>query len=569
MISNYPSKQELKEVINLVPEHNKKYPILMNLLNDEGNVEALQNLAKINPFINSMIDYYSYRIKREDAKKVTIKDELRKIGDPSINNEFIAFKEGWQNFTEFLLKKQKTKKKEEYLLKYRCRPEMEIKEITEESKLAYVLNDDGEYDFGMNIAACYQLFTDWQNIVLGNIINSNSQNGVLKYFIDQISQKILTQNATSNEIFSFNLNNENSMFNSFEEIITAFSKRNCYNNDGTINYSNYKNIQYDFDLIEETMGKIILPGKKSFIPETQRFITYGFEGYRGGNSTVIIDYISKYNQVPLSIEEKKILYDFSQKGKDYNNFMFSLQLLIFYLKNENYQSNYSIKNAIEKIPDYVNIGNECKEFFEMHDNFKLINLISIFEYIELLCYPQIIENVNDDYKKEINQDEINKINQYFENNEEKKLIKKIILATSVRKFISRFLSGKRGDNEIKEEEELLYFIQYKEEIWPKEVFNNELFEKEFEEMSKTFKILVNESLHFYDVLGGDMILLGDKKEFEEKKIEYPQENNNYLKDDEINNGEFEFEKLSNENELKEKQIKHQIIKLKKKNPLKY
>ena len=551
MIPNYPSKNEIKEVIKLVPEHNKKYPILINLLNDEGNVEALQNLSKINPFINSMLDYYSYKIKREDAKKVKIKDELRKIDNQSINKEFIDFKEGWQNFTEFLKEKQKTKKKEEYLLKYRCRPEIKIKQITEESELAYVLNDDGEYDFGMNIAASYQLFTEWQNLVLGNIINSNSQNGVLKYFIDQISKEILTQNATSNEIISFNLNNENSMFNSFEEIITAFSKRNCYNNDGTINYSNYKNIQYDFDLIEETIGKIILPGKKSFKPEVQRFITYGYEGYRGGNSTVILDYLSKYNQSPLSKQEKKILYEFSQRGKDYNNFMFSLQLLIFYLKNENYQSNYSIKDAINNIPDYVNIGNECKEFFEINDNFKLINLISIFEYIELLCYPQIVENVNDDYKKQINQEEINKINKYFYD-DGKKLIKKILLATSVRKFISRYLSGKRGDNEIKEDENLLFFIQNKEEFWPKEIFNNQLFEKEFEEMIGSFNAQVNESLDFYEVLGGDMILLGDKKEFEEIKIE-----------NEIDTGELILGDFINENETEETLFKNNIKELKK------
>ena len=531
MVPNYPSKKEIKELIKLVPEQNKKYPILINLLNDEGNVEALQNLSKINPFINSMIDNYSYKIKREDAKKIKIKDALREINNESINKEFQSFKEGWDNLIEFLIEKQKTKKKEEYLLKYRCRKPLDLKKITEENELAYVLNDDGEYDFGMNIAASYQLFTEWQNSVLGNIINSNSQNGVLKYFTEQISKEILTQDATNNEIFSFNVNNENSMFNSFEEIITAFSKRNCYNNDNTINYSNYKNIEYDFDLIEETIGKIILPGKKSFKSDVQKFITFGFEGYRGGNSTVILDYLSKYKQLPLSKEEKKILYNFSQQRKDYNNFMFSLQLLIFYLKNENYQSNYSIKNSIENIPDYINIGNECKEFFENNENFKLINLISIFEYFELLCYPQIIENVNDDYKKEINEEEIGKINNYFNEKERNKdnLIKKIDLATSVRKFISRFLSGKRGDNEIKEDENILFFIQNKEEFWSKEIFNNPLFDKEFEEMIGSFDVKVNESLNFYDVLGGDMNLLGDKKEFEEVKIE---------NSDDINTGEL-------------------------------
>ena len=81
--------------------------------------------------------------------------------------------------------------------------------------------------------------------------------------------------------------------------------------------------------------------------------------------------------------------------------MFSIQLLIFYLKNENYNPDVKIKDAIKNIPDYINISDECKEFFENNPNFKLNILISIFEYIELLCYSEIVENVNEEYKKKL------------------------------------------------------------------------------------------------------------------------------------------------------------------------
>ena len=46
-------------------------------------------------------------------------------------------------------------------------------------------------------------------------------------------------------------------------------------------------------------------------------------------------------------------------------------------------------------------------------NLKLNILISIYEYIELLCYPQIVDNVNEDYKKEIEREQIEKIDNYF------------------------------------------------------------------------------------------------------------------------------------------------------------
>jgi hypothetical protein len=280
MVPNYPSRKKLYEEINLLPKNNQKYPILVNLLNDEGEDECLQNLGKINPFLNSMLENYSYKITIDKAKELKIGDELRKLNNNIINKQFENFKEGWKNFCDFLIKKQNTPKKDEFLLKYRCRPPMEPKYITEEDPIANILNDDGEFGFGMNLAAAYQKFNDWQTKILGNIISSNSQNGVLLYFRDQISKEIYTQDATSSEIISFNLKNENSMFNNLEEIIAAFSRRNCINIDGSINYSNYKVIEYNFDLIEEEIGKIILPGKKSFKPDSQKFVTYGFEGYR-------------------------------------------------------------------------------------------------------------------------------------------------------------------------------------------------------------------------------------------------------------------------------------------------
>ena len=93
----------------------------------------------------------------------------------------------------------------------------------------------------------------------------------------------------------------------------------------------------------------------------------------------------------------------------------------------------------------------------------------------------------------------------------------MLLATTVRRFISRFLSGKRGENEIKEDEKLLYFIQAKEEFWAKEIFNDPKFENEFEQMVDSFDVKVNQAIIFYNVLGGDKELLGDKKEFEEKE----------------------------------------------------
>ena len=160
MVPNYPSRKKLHDKINLIPKNNQKYPILVNLLNDEGEVECLQNLGKINPFLNSMLQIYSYKITRDEAKELKIGEELKKLNNNIIYKQFENFKEGWKNFCDFLIKKQKTLQKDEFLLKYQCRPPMEPKYINDEDSIANILNDNGEFLYGMNLAAAYEKFID-------------------------------------------------------------------------------------------------------------------------------------------------------------------------------------------------------------------------------------------------------------------------------------------------------------------------------------------------------------------------------------------------------------------------
>ena len=329
----------------------------------------IQNLIKINPFVNSMIEQYTYKKTRAEAKELKIKDELDRLNNQLLVKQFKEFLRGWYSFCDFLKRKQQNPEiKEKYLLEYNNRQQMDIKYIKESDPIAFVLNDDGEVSYGMYLAAAYQKFINWQNSFLNNIIENISQSGVLHYFKDQLKKEIYAQDATNTEIVNLNLDNDTSLYNSFNEIFTVFSRRNCFDN-GKINYSNYKNIQYDFDLIEEEIGKIILPGKKLF-KNSQRFVTYGFEGYRGGNSTVIQDFIKKYKQNPLEKAQRKILFEYTENIRNYyNSLMFSLQLLIFYLKNENYPSDSSIHQTIEKIPDFVKINEDCKDFFRDNQDF--------------------------------------------------------------------------------------------------------------------------------------------------------------------------------------------------------
>ena len=77
--------------------------------------------------------------------------------------------------------------------------------------------------------------------------------------------------------------------------------------------------------------------------------------------------------------------------------MFSIQLLIFYLSKENENIEKTLKEILLKIPNYVQINQELKLFINKNGTFKLKHLLTIYEYIERLCYNQIEENVVVDF----------------------------------------------------------------------------------------------------------------------------------------------------------------------------
>ena len=78
-------------------------------------------------------------------------------------------------------------------------------------------------------------------------------------------------------------------------------------------------------------------------------------------------------------------------------------------------------------------------------------------------------NTIDDYKVSIPEDKVLKLNQYFENKDKKGkgyLITKLILSSLVRKFISRFLTGKWNSLQINP----IIYMEYREDIWESQIY---------------------------------------------------------------------------------------------------
>ena len=143
--------------------------------------------------------------------------------------------------------------------------------------------------------------------------------------------------------------------------------------------------------------------------------------------------------------------------------------------------------------------------------FKVNSLMNIFNIFELLCWDKIKENLVEEYKMKLSESIIKKFDSFYSNEENKRYITKIKLATALRRFISRYLAGKRNQNEFNEKNNLMLYLP-KEELWDEydftssEEFNKELNEL-FSDNDNDCLIMVGHSLELYDYLGGDKSLL--------------------------------------------------------------
>ena len=136
--------------------------------------------------------------------------------------------------------------------------------------------------------------------------------------------------------------------------------------------------------------------------------------------------------------------------------------------------------------------------------FKINSLMSIFDFFEILCWPKVIDTLSDTYLKDIDQNIKQKIDKFFDN-KNIKYITKENLATVIRRFVSRYLLGKRGQNEIKENNNLFNYL-YKQELWDqKKIIENPVFVNELKQLFNNDKdslmISVGQAAKIHNYLG--------------------------------------------------------------------
>ena len=230
------------------------------------NAIKIKSLNNLNKLSNMLLNIYSFNISREDAKKIIFKDKLnnllekyKKIYPNTVINKEIFEKEYIQPFFKSwdMIKKECTV--------YKCRDlrandKKTYLDVDVNLPLNYFLVDDGEINGGIFLASAYQHLIEWQNSFLNEIISKNNKNGILHSYISHLEEQTSVQEATKDEI----INIDDQTFKSLEVLISKSSISNTFSKDKNNNiiFKNDNDIIYNFEYIEEELGKIILHGLK-------------------------------------------------------------------------------------------------------------------------------------------------------------------------------------------------------------------------------------------------------------------------------------------------------------------
>ena len=268
-----------------------------------------------------------------------------------------------------------------------------------------------------------------------------------------------------------------------------------------------------------------------------------------------------------------IYYIMSNKNNnkfDMKNFLISLQVLMDIILDESPSINealYSILETKDNLP-YIDIDKNFfkgvlqnikqfetfEEFSEninnnINNNYLTINcLINLIEIVELFCW----ENIRNNLDKKYFEDMTEKMKLFFDdlapNRDEVQgdefVITKLDLCSAIRKYLSRYLSGKSEEN-INPKNLLKSYI-IKAELWSNNYDENDI-ENEINIIFANCEIQISQALKLYDYLGGDTILLEEI-------------NNKYMKFTDKYKNLKKIENIEKTNDIYERSTLSEIIK---------
>ena len=212
-------------------------------------------------------------------------------------------------------------------------------------------------------------------------------------------------------------------------------------------------------------------------------------------------FCDKYPQIDLDEEEKEKIIAYIQKlysdeKYDFKQLFVSMQLLIFFLSNNNLPQNQDLKIVIKEKPDYLKLDEKCDNLF-LENGISINKFMDIFFYVEHLSFKELSQKI---YEGKEGIFVFDTIEQKLNDKKENEPITWQQLAAVVRRFISRCLIGKMKMIDIDEKLELVSEL-YRTDLWEEKFLKLGNLNQLINDKIGEFKLTVSQAFKFYEIIG--------------------------------------------------------------------
>ena len=481
--TDYLDEKYISEKLAQMDDNN--YPVLREYLKFKNNDKndkmkyLLNNFHIFNNALNTINQQYFYKITKEKAEKLTLKDTEIYINNKIIFDDFIKFYNN--EIKEIKIKEQLTLSNENPLIDFFIR---------EDNK------------FGKTYKMIYKLFIKQQNENIEKLLDEKIMKGI---FDINCKNKVDAQQINENEIFNLNLDD----YNSFIDIVFNSSYRKILDII-PIRYNSYREYVINFNLIEEIMTDLLLKKKKLLNGNITEFI-YNNDLFNDQITNVVTLFTKRYIIKNIIISDKVAIYKFCMANKNIplyktliNDFIELIKYLNNIRKDNNKDCNIKEETKIYEISDKINsfTSNNFIKIFEKQEGLTIDKTSEIFEYFLKVIFDEIKSEIK---KYQVNLDEKTKemINNYNEK-EKKHIISKKDLAYAIRLFITIVLIHEDDkEKKIKLNENNVINYLNSDDLWKSGIYNSDEFYKNLDEF-KLMNIHINQIIPFYDALGKDL-----------------------------------------------------------------
>ena len=467
--------------------NNSDYPLISSILCDDKIFKIIEDLPKINKFINQVHDELNMRYTKEGINNKTIKE----IFNDRLNEDIKVFNNIIETHNTLFDQKKK---------------------IDVNKKLFEIINIPGS-----TVNCVYMKIIETYNTFLDKMKHAN-----INIFDEVIIQEAKENDYNINCVIKNNKDNDNKLAikEKLDELILLYSKRERKkeNKKGIFEINVYDGgkIIYNFSIIENKLEEQFIFGKKKFSEEPREFI-FSNEIFKQEND-IIKEFEKKYSLDKISPENKNKLMKYLNNRKNINEknvinifyeLFFALRYtmqnasdikfknlkdLIKYLELKNYKFE-NLNNAISSLKDHLSIKT-ILHFYEIVVNEAFNNLTNDIETKIKDKGINIEENIINDIEKCFN---------------ENKIIKLDIIIPAMKKYILRNIK----DNDINNYLFSLDNLKQKD-LWDITIFGTKEFSYDFNKLVELDKNENNVVKYLYSKIYSIEIGEGDKEEESEE-----------------------------------------------------